>query len=214
MFIDLPKDRPDLWTKFHPDNFPAWSYRKGFGDSYYQGGGFPVTKQGRLKFGFLGRKYTNFQQHPTDASLRVSTPRTKYSDASIESVPLFGLTRMKEIIGQAFPELKEFGFNDCRLCWYTDTSNGDECVIDYVPGYSDSLFLCTGHGFKFLPNLGKYVKNQLERVPDQFTEAWAWKPVNGDHEFDFPSNTQPSLRPLDKYELAAPVDFAFNGAKL
>lgn len=32
MFIDVPKDRPDLWEKFHPDNFPVWSYRRGEGD--------------------------------------------------------------------------------------------------------------------------------------------------------------------------------------
>lgn len=25
-------------------------------DSYYQGGGFPISKEGRLKFGFRGRK--------------------------------------------------------------------------------------------------------------------------------------------------------------
>lgn len=74
MFIDIPKERQDLWKKFHPDNYPVWSYRKGEGDeyadcchgvtfptadvssSYYQGGSFPITKEGRLKFGFRGRK--------------------------------------------------------------------------------------------------------------------------------------------------------------
>ncbi len=34
MFIDVPKDRRDLWEKFHPDNFPVWSYRRGDGDEY------------------------------------------------------------------------------------------------------------------------------------------------------------------------------------
>lgn len=32
MFIDIPKHRQDLWTKFHPDNYPVWSYRRGHGD--------------------------------------------------------------------------------------------------------------------------------------------------------------------------------------
>lgn len=32
MFIDIPQDRKDLWEKFHPDNYPVWSYRRGEGD--------------------------------------------------------------------------------------------------------------------------------------------------------------------------------------
>ena len=33
MFIDIPKERQDLWRKFHPDNYPVWSYRYGDGDA-------------------------------------------------------------------------------------------------------------------------------------------------------------------------------------
>ena len=32
MFVDLPKHRQDLWRKFHPDNYPVWSYTEGKGD--------------------------------------------------------------------------------------------------------------------------------------------------------------------------------------
>ena len=32
--MDIPKHRTDIWEKFHPDNFPVWSYRKGDGDQY------------------------------------------------------------------------------------------------------------------------------------------------------------------------------------
>jgi sarcosine oxidase/L-pipecolate oxidase len=32
MFIDIPKDRQDLWERFHPSNYPVWSYRRGEGD--------------------------------------------------------------------------------------------------------------------------------------------------------------------------------------
>lgn len=34
MFIDIPRNRQDLWKRFHPDNYPVWSYRKGDGDKY------------------------------------------------------------------------------------------------------------------------------------------------------------------------------------
>ncbi|KAF4461055.1 sarcosine oxidase [Fusarium albosuccineum] len=209
MFIDIPKHRQDLWERFHPDNYPVWSYRRGEGDSYYQGGGFPISKEGRLKFGFRGRKFTNFQDHPTEPDLRISTPRTKYTADRINTVPLYGLSRMKEVIAQGFPELVEFGFTDSRLCWYTDSIDNDY-VIDYVPGYSDSLFICTGgsgHAFKFLPVLGKHVKNQIERVPDQFTPAWKWrvaaqgKPNNG------LSEGEDGPREMSKLEMASAQDF-------
>ena len=59
MFIDIPENRKDLWEKFDSRNFPTWSYRRGEGDDYYQGGGWPITREGRLKFGFRGRKVSD-----------------------------------------------------------------------------------------------------------------------------------------------------------
>ncbi|KAM6509895.1 hypothetical protein FALCPG4_017530 [Fusarium falciforme] len=209
MFIDIPKHRQDLWKKFHPDNYPVWSYRRGEGEDYYQGGGFPISKEGRLKFGFRGRKFTNFQAHPTQPDLRISTPRTKYTEKRINTVPLYGLSRMKEVIAQAFPELTEFGFTDSRLCWYTDSIDNDY-VIDYVPGYSDSLFICTGgsgHGFKFLPVLGKHVKNQVERVPDQFTPVWKWRVAQQGKPNNGLSEGEDGPREMSKLKMASAQDF-------
>jgi len=34
MFIDVPKERKDIWEKFDSKHFPAWSYRRGEGDEY------------------------------------------------------------------------------------------------------------------------------------------------------------------------------------
>ncbi|KAI1619319.1 FAD dependent oxidoreductase [Exophiala viscosa] len=211
MFVDIPKDRKDLWERFDSKNFPVWSYRRGQGDEYYQGGGWPITRDGRLKFGFRGRKFTNFEDHPTASNLRVSTPRTKYTSEPITTVPLYGLKLVKEVIGKAFPELAEFGFTDTRLCWYTDSIDND-FLIDYVPGYSDSLFICTGgsgHAFKFLPLLGRHVKNQLERVPDEFTQLWKWRTVeegkvcNGLEQGEF------GPRAMSRLHMAEPRDFKF-----
>ncbi|KAH7131605.1 FAD dependent oxidoreductase [Dactylonectria estremocensis] len=205
MFIDIPNHRQDLWKRFHADNYPVWSYRRGDGEDYYQGGGFPISKEGRLKFGFRGRKFTNFQPHPTHPDLRISTPRTRYTADRINTVPLYGLSRMKEVITQAFPELAEFNFTDSRLCWYTDSIDNDY-VIDYVPGYSDSLFICTGgsgHAFKFLPVLGKHVKNQLERLPDQFTSAWKWRVAEQGKPNNGLSEGEDGPREMSKLEMAS-----------
>ncbi|KAJ5362208.1 hypothetical protein N7541_003052 [Penicillium brevicompactum] len=210
MFIDIPEERKDLWKKFSPENYPAWSYRKGDGDTYYQGGSFPISKTGRLKFGFRGKKFTNFEDHPTAPGLRISTPRTKYSENPIDTVPIYGLSQMKEVIFDAFPELAEFGFTDSRLCWYTDSIDNDY-VIDYVPGYSDSLFICTGgsgHAFKFLPILGRHVKNQLERKTDQFSPLWKWRVAEPGRSNNGISEGEDGPRALSRIEMACRSDFS------
>lgn len=46
---------------------------------------------------------------------RLSTPRTKYSPKPINTVPLYGLSLMKQVIGGMFPELAEIGFTDSRV---------------------------------------------------------------------------------------------------
>ena len=124
--------------------------------SYYQGGSFPISKEGRLKFGFRGRKVGNNSGYQSIAALiigpeihsspifktiplnqicryiiaslvaliaefysRISTPRTRYSKDPIKTVPLYGLSRMKEVIAEALPELAEFGFTESRVCIYS-----------------------------------------------------------------------------------------------
>ncbi|KAH6989671.1 FAD dependent oxidoreductase [Ilyonectria sp. MPI-CAGE-AT-0026] len=210
LFIDVPKHRQDLWTRFHPDNYPIWSYRRGDGDNYYQGNSFPITKTGRLKFGFRGRKVSLALTKATrPANLRISTPRTKYTEDPISTVPLYALSRMKEVIAQALPELAEFGFSDNRLCWYTDSVDNNY-VIDYVPEYSNSLFICTGgsgHGFKFLPVLGRHVKNQLERTPDQFTPLWKWRVAEGGKPNNGLSEGENGPREMSRFEMASVRDF-------
>ncbi|PVH84076.1 FAD/NAD(P)-binding domain-containing protein [Cadophora sp. DSE1049] len=208
MFIDIPKERQDVRRRFHPDNYPVWSYRRGTGDDYYQGGSFPISRDGRMKFGFRGRKNRN----STDKTRRISTPRTKYSNDPIDTVPLYALSRMKKVIAQGFPELVEFGFTDSRLCWYTDSID-NEYVIDDVPGYSDSLFICTGgsgHAFKFLPILGRHVKTQLERIPDQFTTAWNWRVAEEGKDNNGLSEGEEGHRVLAKVEMATRADFKFS----
>lgn len=69
-----------------------------------------------------------------------------------------------------------------RICWYTDTPTGN-FLIDYPPlpsssAKNSSLFLATGgsgHGYKFLPILGDYIVDAIERKLDpEFAELWKW----------------------------------------
>lgn len=205
MFMDIPSDRQDLRNRFDSDNMPVWRFVEEDEKGGYEGGGFPITAEGRLKFGFRARKFTNFQPHPTISDMRLSTPRTKWSANPIHTVPSYGLERMKTVIGELFPELVDIGFTDSRLCWYTDSID-NEFVIDYVPNYSDSLFLCTGgsgHGFKFLPILGKYVRKQLERTPNTFTDIWKWRAVEDGKAANGLEEGEAGPREMSKLKLAS-----------
>ncbi|KAL0943099.1 sarcosine oxidase [Colletotrichum truncatum] len=209
MFVDIPPDRQDLRNRFHPNNFPVWRFIQGDSNGGYEGGGFPITSEGRLKFGFRARKFTNFEEHPLNPGLRISTPRTRWSPNPIYTVPSYGLERMKNVIGELFPELTDIGFTDSRLCWYTDSID-NEFVIDYVPGYSDTLFICTGgsgHGFKFLPILGKYVKKQLERTPNVFTPIWKWRTAEKGKAANGIEEGENGPREMSKLKFAQPEDY-------
>ncbi|CAG8207395.1 unnamed protein product [Penicillium salamii] len=168
-------------------------------------------RKGDVRIGSGCSRYLSPTDHICCFS-RISTPRTKYSAEPIHTVPLYGLELMKEVIGGLFPELADIGFTDSRLCWYTDSID-NEFVIDFVPGFSDSLFICTGgsgHGFKFLPILGKYVKNQLERTPDQFTSIWKWRTAQEGESCNGLEEGEAGPREMSKLRLAQPTDFVFS----
>lgn len=73
-----------------------------------------------------------------------------------------------------------------RVCWYTDTPTGN-FLITYPPlptsssssAPNTSLFLATGgsgHGYKFLPILGTYIVDAIERNLDpEFDALWKWE---------------------------------------
>lgn len=73
-----------------------------------------------------------------------------------------------------WPELHDRPFTSTKLCWYTDTPDGD-FIIDYHPRH-EGLFLATGgsgHGFKFLPVIGERIVDcVLGRCPEAFKEKW------------------------------------------
>lgn len=112
------------------------------------------------------------------ANSRVSVPVTKHTVGKKRNhLTLPAVNHLKTAINALFPDLRDVGITDTRLCWYTDSVDNN-FLIDYVPGTSDTLFVCTGgsgHGFKFLPVLGGKVRNKLEKKRDEFTDLWKWR---------------------------------------
>jgi sarcosine oxidase/L-pipecolate oxidase len=97
------------------------------------------------------------------------------------------------------------------MCWYTDSLD-NSFLIDYVPDYSSTLFVASGgsgHGFKFLPVLGKHVVNALERRPDQFTCMWGWRTVEQGAHANGLEEGEGSGRDLGGLEIAETSDYVF-----
>ncbi|EAW13713.1 NAD(P)/FAD-dependent oxidoreductase [Aspergillus clavatus NRRL 1] len=130
---------------------------------------FPVHPgTGYLKVAVHGFGYTF--PHPK----AVSAPPDSAVSSRANFVPADGMQRLTAGLRGILPHLASRGFERVGLCWYNDTPAGD-FICDYHPDHKN-LFIATGgsgHAFKFLPVLGKYIVGSLERkLPDELLEKW------------------------------------------
>ncbi|GMG34715.1 unnamed protein product [[Candida] boidinii] len=93
------------------------------------------------------------------------------------------VVQAKQILGKYVPELAYHDLIDCKAAWVANTSDSN-FLIDRVPDFLN-VYVATGdsaHGFKFLPNIGKYIVQKLEGVLDpEISALWKWrKRVNVD----------------------------------
>ncbi|KAF9228404.1 FAD dependent oxidoreductase [Gyrodon lividus] len=153
---------------------------------------FPPTGAGIVKLAIHAAGHTHmvipsvFRPKPvpfdmssqfTNKSLprKISTPRTVTSHPASGDglrVPRSALEALREQLRRVYPELAEKPWAGTRMCWYTDSPDED-WVIGPYPG-DPTLFLATsgsGHGFKFLPNIGRLVSDSLEGTLDAATAA-------------------------------------------
>ncbi|KAI4732120.1 nucleotide-binding domain-containing protein [Aureobasidium sp. EXF-10728] len=180
--INIPHSRPDLWDKYSPTNFPVWSWNMGGYDpsssSPTIGGlyGFPRTPQGTLKFGFRGAKWTNYTHTSPPSSttnLKISYPRT-----DIQEIPERAFNVVKAFCAENMPDLLDLELERGRLCWYTDSVD-NSFLIAHVPGQVGLMVASggSGHGFKFLPVLGRHVVDVVEGTRTEYTELFSWRDV-------------------------------------
>ncbi|KAI9704452.1 MAG: hypothetical protein M1836_007315 [Candelina mexicana] len=136
-------------------------------------------KERVLKFARHAYGYSNPTRvhHPEKAGawIDVSLPKTQV-DKPGQWIPKEGEEACRRAVREMIPSLGNRPFASTRVCWYTDTPEGD-FIITYHPGYS-GLFLATGgsgHGFKFLPVIGERILDAIEgNTPDEFKAKWAW----------------------------------------
>ncbi|KAI1134630.1 FAD dependent oxidoreductase [Hypoxylon sp. FL0543] len=204
--IQIPKDRPDLWERFAPENQPVISWGSRQGKEVYS---LPRDENGVFKIGWRKTKWTNFKDV---RGKRVSVPKTAHVTEEKETrIPVEALNGIKEYITTNFPELVPLGISSTRLCWYTDSID-NSFVVDFVPG-RPGVAVCSGgsgHGFKFLPILGREVVKILEGKGSEtvYGQMWRWRSSNGPTRNGLEEGEQ-GPRVLSKQAMASEADLKF-----
>jgi len=88
-------------------------------------------------------------------------------------------TVFKHVYGR---ELDGLEVENYRMCWDAVTPNQDWIISPHP--HCSGLYVVGGgsfHSWKFLPNIGRYVIQMLDRTLDkEMTEKWAWdRPTDG-----------------------------------
>lgn len=113
---------------------------------------------------------------PFDATQQRSLPRYKLQNPQ-DTIPSSGPQQARKLLQKYVPELAQHNLFKHKVCWIADTSESN-FIVDSVPGYTN-LYVATGdsgHAFKFLPNIGKYIRQKLEGLLEpKLVDMWRWK---------------------------------------
>ncbi|CAO3637440.1 unnamed protein product [Cunninghamella blakesleeana] len=131
--------------------------------------GFPANAEGKMKIGI----HNSGCIWPSENN--ISVPRTQVSHKG-DTIPLVGLREMRKFLGAFIPETSSMDISYSRLCWYCDSIDGD-FLISYHPTLSNVIVASgdSGHGMKFLPNIGFQIRNVIEGISTDYTRAWDWR---------------------------------------
>ncbi|PWW74678.1 FAD dependent oxidoreductase [Tuber magnatum] len=92
-----------------------------------------------------------------------------------KKLPQEGEDALRDTVKRLVPEFSDRPFEKTRVCWYTDTPDGD-FLVTWHPEH-EGLFIASGgsgHAFKFLPVLGDEIGDVLVGK-GRFGKKWGWK---------------------------------------
>ncbi|KAM0426094.1 hypothetical protein ACHAPT_008725 [Fusarium lateritium] len=111
----------------------------------------------------------------------VSSPKLAGNNADAGYLPDDADEHLRAGLAQLVPRFGSRPWLRRRMCWYSDTPNGD-FIADHHPEI-DGLFVATGgsgHAFKFLPVLGKYITDCFEgKASEQLQRKWRLRLPDG-----------------------------------
>ncbi|KAL5120643.1 hypothetical protein ACEQ8H_001391 [Pleosporales sp. CAS-2024a] len=128
--------------------------------------------------------FTRFKMHqPYGAKhpKRISVPRSHAKHPS-DTIPDASVKSIQRAIDTFMPEFKDKPMFNQAMCWCTDTADAALLICEH-PEWKNFVLATgdSGHSFKLLPNIGKHVVELLEeRLADDLTYAWRWRPGSGD----------------------------------
>ncbi|SCU77610.1 LAFA_0A02520g1_1 [Lachancea sp. 'fantastica'] len=105
---------------------------------------------------------------------------------TVKSIPVQSVVQIRTLIRKYLPDLELDSSGqlrnviDCKICWISDTSNSD-FIIDEMPSHPNVFVSCgdSGHGFKFLPNIGSFIKARMDNtLSPQLARKWAMRESN------------------------------------
>jgi glycine/D-amino acid oxidase-like deaminating enzyme len=140
-------------ASYQPPLFPVWTADVGKTGWY----GFPAQPDGTLKLANHGPGW------PMDPTL----PRI---------MPEGTEAMFRKFFAESLPGLKEAPRTFERLCFYSDTFDGD-FWIDRDPERPGLVVSAggSGHAFKFTPLIGKVTADVVEGKPNKYAHRFAWR---------------------------------------
>lgn len=138
---------------------------------------FPPDKESRqIKIGVTTCDAYSTTAHPFEKDKELRAPRYTI-DHPNETFPEAHTQDIKTLLNLVVPELADHQLVNLRTCWISDSCDS-HFLIDESPRYKD-VYVATGdsgHGFKFLPNIGKYIVQRMEgTIDEKLAEKWKWK---------------------------------------
>ncbi|KAK2590372.1 hypothetical protein QQS21_011948 [Conoideocrella luteorostrata] len=143
-----------------------------------------ILKVARHSFGYLNpvtvRNALPLSPLSERSPIVVSKPSTT-RDAGVNRLPHEADIDLRRGLADISPikGLEKRPWKGTRLCWYSDTKDGD-WLVDWHPGWK-GLFIATGdsgHGYKFLPLLGDKILDCMLGKGGPLGDKWKWKEVD------------------------------------
>ncbi|EPY50782.1 L-saccharopine oxidase [Schizosaccharomyces cryophilus OY26] len=134
----------------------------------------PDHKSKLLKFSSTGYEYVYNTHTHYDQSIITSIPNPP---SLYTEIPDYAKKNIRQFLQMYLPNLADRPLQKCKMCWISDTSDS-EFLIDKLPGTENVLIANgdSGHAFKFLPNIGKYITQKVcGTLSPEWQKAWKWK---------------------------------------